>query len=246
MNELSLLYNYLIVGALLFALGLIGFLVRRNMIVMFLCAEMMLQGVSVSLIGWGRITVDWGGQMLVLFIITVAACEAGIAMALILMLAQRSGKLDSIYWQDLREEGSARLRRSLKCRKIARKIASGRRSPSAGNRARTRPGRTICTAAEFEMSRRRFPPAWFSFPALPLAGGGAGCAAWAEAAARTEPLAGHRRRCVGSFVCSLAARLAKCTTGNIPPAPVPPRKRLSASSKSFRCGPGPMSAMPTN
>jgi NADH-quinone oxidoreductase subunit K len=43
--------------------------------------------------------------MLVIFILTVAACEAGIAMALILMLARRSGKLDAAFWQDLREEG---------------------------------------------------------------------------------------------------------------------------------------------
>ena len=105
MNELSLLYNYLMVGAILFALGLVGFLTRRNLIVMFLCAEMMLQGVSLSLIGFGRFHGDWGGQMLVIFIITVAACEAGIALALILMLAQRAGKLDAAVWQDLREEG---------------------------------------------------------------------------------------------------------------------------------------------
>jgi NADH-quinone oxidoreductase subunit K len=105
MNETALLYNFLAVGGVLFALGLVGFLVRRNMIVMFLCAEMMLQGVSVSLVGWGRYHNDWGGQMLVVFIITVAACEAGLAMALILMLAQRAGKLDSTSWQDLREEG---------------------------------------------------------------------------------------------------------------------------------------------
>ena len=105
MNETALLYNFLAVGGVLFALGLVGFLVRRNMIVMFLCAEMMLQGVSVSLVGFGRYHNDWGGQMLVVFIITVAACEAGLAMALILMLAQRAGKLDSTTWQDLREEG---------------------------------------------------------------------------------------------------------------------------------------------
>lgn len=105
MNELSLLYNYLAVGGVLFALGLIGFLVRRNMIVMFLCAEMMLQGVSVSLLGFGRYHNDWGGQMLVIFIITIAACEAGIAMALVLMLSQRAGSLDTAAWQDLREEG---------------------------------------------------------------------------------------------------------------------------------------------
>ena len=105
MNELSLLYNYLLVGGILFALGVVGFLTRRNLIVMFLCAEMMLQGVSLTLIGFGRFHADWGGQMLVIFIITVAACEAGIAMALILMLAQRAGKLDSAIWQDLREDG---------------------------------------------------------------------------------------------------------------------------------------------
>ncbi|MFN0020877.1 MAG: NADH-quinone oxidoreductase subunit NuoK [Pirellulaceae bacterium] len=120
MNELSLLYNYLLVGAILFVLGLVGFITRRNMIVMFLCAEMMLQGVSLTLISFGRYhgsqLVDpakltpatmgaYGGQMLVIFIITVAACEAGIAMALILMLAQRAGNLDAAVWQDLREEG---------------------------------------------------------------------------------------------------------------------------------------------
>jgi NADH-quinone oxidoreductase subunit K len=114
-SEISLLYNFLLVGGILFALGLVGFLVRRNMIVMFLCAEMMLQGVSLSLVGFGRYHAGltdattssgpWGGQMLTLFIITVAACEAGIAMALILMLARRSGTLDAAFWQDLREEG---------------------------------------------------------------------------------------------------------------------------------------------
>ena len=111
MNEVALLYNFLLVGGVLFALGLVGFVVRRNMIVMFLCAELMLQGVSVSLIGWGRYHGSlghagaWGGQMLVIFVITVAACEAGIAMALILMLGRRLGKLDSAAWQQLREDG---------------------------------------------------------------------------------------------------------------------------------------------
>ena len=104
MNELDLLQNYLLVGAMLFGIGLIGFLSRRNMIVMFLCAEMMLQGVSVSLVAWGRFHNDWGGQELVIFILTVAACEAAIALALVLSLFQRSGSLDIAFWQQLREE----------------------------------------------------------------------------------------------------------------------------------------------
>ena len=99
------LYNYLAVGGIVFTLGLIGFVVRRNLIVMFLCAEMMLQGVSLSLIGWGRYHDDWGGQMLVIFIIAVAACEAGIALALVVMLFQKSEKLDITFWQSMREEG---------------------------------------------------------------------------------------------------------------------------------------------
>ena len=103
MNESAMLYNYLLIGGLLFALGLIGFIVRRNMIVMFLCAEMMLQGVSVSMVAWSRFHNDWGGQMLVLFIIAVAAAEAGIALALILMLFHQSSSLDMAFWQDLRE-----------------------------------------------------------------------------------------------------------------------------------------------
>ena len=85
-HELALLNNYLIVGALLFGIGMVGFLSRRNMIVMFLSAEMMLQGVSLSLVAWSRFHNDFGGQMLVMFIIAVAACEAAIALALVLTL----------------------------------------------------------------------------------------------------------------------------------------------------------------
>ncbi len=105
MNEVQLLQNYLGIGAMLFGLGLIGFLVRRNMIVMFLCAEMMLQGVSLSLVAWGRFHDNWDGQMLVTFVIAVAACEAGIALVLVLMLCQQGGDLDIANWQDAHEEG---------------------------------------------------------------------------------------------------------------------------------------------
>jgi NADH-quinone oxidoreductase subunit K len=109
MNEsTALLCNYLVVGGLLFVIGLIGFVVRRNVIVMFLCVEMMLQGVSISLVAWGRFHGDWGGQMLVLFIIAVAAAEAGIALALVMMLFQQSKTLDIAFWQDLRDDGRPR------------------------------------------------------------------------------------------------------------------------------------------
>lgn len=108
--EIHLLQNYLLIGGLLFAIGLVGFLTRRNMIVMFLAAEMMLQGISVSLVGWGRFHNDWGGQMLVIFILTVAACEAAIALALVQMLFHRSGNLDVALWQNLREANQPKYR----------------------------------------------------------------------------------------------------------------------------------------
>jgi len=101
--EVALLNNYLVVGAMLFGIGMVGFLSRRNMIVMFLSAEMMLQGVSLTLVAFARFHNDFGGQMLVVFIIAVAACEAAIALALVLMLVQRSGKLDVAVWHALRE-----------------------------------------------------------------------------------------------------------------------------------------------
>ncbi len=102
-SEVALLHNYLVVGALVFSIGLVGFLARRNIIIMFLAAEMMLQGVSISLIAWGRFHNDWGGQMLTIFIIAVAACEAAIALALVLMLFHRVGNIDIGAWASLRE-----------------------------------------------------------------------------------------------------------------------------------------------
>jgi NADH-quinone oxidoreductase subunit K len=105
--ELALLHNYLVVGAMLFGIGTIGFLSRRNMIVMFISAEMMLQGVAVSLVAWGRYHNDFGGQMLVIFMFAIGACEAAMALALALTLFGETGKLDMTSWRELRESGEA-------------------------------------------------------------------------------------------------------------------------------------------
>ena len=104
MNPLAL-ENYLIVGAVLFALGMVGFMARRNVIIMFLSAEMMLQGVTVNLVAFARHRGNLQGQAFTLFILTVAACEAAIALALILMLYRARRSLDVSVWQDLREPG---------------------------------------------------------------------------------------------------------------------------------------------
>ncbi|MFN0052455.1 MAG: NADH-quinone oxidoreductase subunit NuoK [Planctomycetales bacterium] len=103
------LNNYLILGALLFALGVVGFLTRRNLIVMFLCAELMLQGVTVTLVGFSGYHGSWSGQVFSLFSLALAAAEAGIALALFVVLFKRGKQLDVTLWQDLREENQAPL-----------------------------------------------------------------------------------------------------------------------------------------
>ena len=102
-TALALLQNGLVVGAILFSLGLVGILSRRNLIVMFLSAELMLQGISVSLVAWSRYHGDFGGHVLVIFVLSVAACEAAIALVFVLQAFTRTGRLDSAAWQALRE-----------------------------------------------------------------------------------------------------------------------------------------------
>lgn len=95
---------YLVLGAVLFALGMIAFISRRNMITMFLGAELMLQGVAINFLAFSRFRGNLQGQSFVLFILSVAACEAAIAMALIVILYRAKRSLDVSKWQDLREE----------------------------------------------------------------------------------------------------------------------------------------------
>jgi NADH-quinone oxidoreductase subunit K len=99
----EILRDYLLVGAALLVLGMIGFLARRNLIVMFLSAEMMLQGTALTLVGFGRYYGNWTGQIFTIMILTVAACEASVALALILVLYNRRSSLDVTLWQEIRE-----------------------------------------------------------------------------------------------------------------------------------------------
>jgi NADH-quinone oxidoreductase subunit K len=98
------LNNYLVLGALLFSLGAVGFLTRRNLIVIFLCAELMLQGVSTTLVGFSGFHGTWGGQVTAIFSLALAAAEAGVALALFVVLFKRGFSLDVSIWSDLREE----------------------------------------------------------------------------------------------------------------------------------------------
>jgi NADH-quinone oxidoreductase subunit K len=97
------LHNSLVIGAVLFVLGTVGFLTRRNLIVMFLSAELMLQAVAINLIAFGRAHENYHGQSFTIFLLTVAACEAAIALVLFLALYQRLNTLDVGVWHELGE-----------------------------------------------------------------------------------------------------------------------------------------------
>lgn len=103
MDPAVTLNNYLLLGALLFSLGMVGFLTRRNLIIMFLCAEMMLQGVSMTLVAFSRFHGNWNGQIMTIFSLALAGAEAAIALALVVVLFRRHKTLDISLWQDMRE-----------------------------------------------------------------------------------------------------------------------------------------------
>jgi NADH-quinone oxidoreductase subunit K len=95
--------NYLVVGALLFVIGALGFLTRRSLILMMLSAELMLHGVSLNLVAFSATHRNYQGQAFTAFILTVAACEAALALALILVLYRRRKTLDVRAWAELSE-----------------------------------------------------------------------------------------------------------------------------------------------
>ncbi len=93
--------HYLVVAAIMFVLGMIGFLTRRNLIIMFLCTELMFQAAGIALIAFGRYHLDFSGQTFVIFVLTVAAAEAAMALALIVLLYRRKESLNAEEWKDL-------------------------------------------------------------------------------------------------------------------------------------------------
>lgn len=93
----------LLMSAILFACGLVGFLSRRNMIIMFLCTELMFQAAALAMIAFGKVHQDISGQVFVIFILTVAAAEAALALGLIVLLYRRRETLDSEAWSELKE-----------------------------------------------------------------------------------------------------------------------------------------------
>lgn len=99
---MSSLNGYIFLGAVLFAIGLVGFLSRRNLIIVFLSTEIMFQGVLINLVAFGRYHRQIDGQAMAMFLLVVAAVEAALAMGLVVLLFRRKNTLDAEAWRTLR------------------------------------------------------------------------------------------------------------------------------------------------
>ena len=88
------LENYLILGAIIFTIGIIGiFLNRKNLIVILMCIELLLLAVNINLVSFSVFLNDLNGQIFTLFILTVAAAEAAIGLAIIVTYYRNSNSI---------------------------------------------------------------------------------------------------------------------------------------------------------
>jgi NADH-quinone oxidoreductase subunit K len=88
------LSNYLIVSAILFTLGTTGVFLRRNLITILLSVEIMLNAVNLTFVAFGRYAGDVNGQIIVFFVMTVAAAEAAVGLALVIALFRHRESLN--------------------------------------------------------------------------------------------------------------------------------------------------------
>jgi NADH-quinone oxidoreductase subunit K len=86
--------HFLVLGAILFSIGAFGVIIRRNVITMFMCVELMLNAVNLTLLAFARHFDQVDGQIFVFFVMTVAAAEAAVGLAIIVALARRTDSVD--------------------------------------------------------------------------------------------------------------------------------------------------------
>ena len=89
-------------SAALFSLGLLGVVVRRNVLIMLMCMELMLNGVNLALVTFAQQTATAAGAVLVLLVLVVATAEIAIAIPIVLLLVRRKHELDLDAYADLK------------------------------------------------------------------------------------------------------------------------------------------------
>jgi NADH-quinone oxidoreductase subunit K len=86
--------SYLVLSAMLFSIGVVGVLCRRNALIMFMSIELMLNSVNLSFVAFARWWNAPDGQMFVMFILTVAAAEAAVGLAIVIALFRQRESVD--------------------------------------------------------------------------------------------------------------------------------------------------------
>ena len=81
--------HYLVLAAIIFTIGAVGLLVRRNVLVMFMCVELMLNAVTLTFVTFSRMLQDQAGQSVVVFVLVVAAAEVVVGLAIIVALLRK-------------------------------------------------------------------------------------------------------------------------------------------------------------
>lgn len=95
--------HFLFLSAALFIIGMMGVLVRRNILIIFLCVELMTTAVSISLVAFGLESGTLYGQVFAIFAVAVAAAEAAVGFAIILALSRRVASVDVDEFTALRD-----------------------------------------------------------------------------------------------------------------------------------------------
>lgn len=85
---------YLLISAALFSIGVVGVLVRRNAIIIFMCIELMLNAINLSLVSFSAFLGNDSGQIFVFFVMTVAAAEAAVGLAIVISLFRNKESLN--------------------------------------------------------------------------------------------------------------------------------------------------------
>ncbi len=94
MGPMASLTDYVILSSILFALGAIGFVVRRNALILFMTVEMMLNAVNLMLVAFSKFRADMAGQVMVFFIYAVAAAEVAVGLAILIALFRHMRSVD--------------------------------------------------------------------------------------------------------------------------------------------------------
>jgi NADH:ubiquinone oxidoreductase subunit K len=90
-----MIHNYLLLSVVLFCIGIVGVIARRNVFIVFMSIELMLNAANLAFVAFSRFHQSMDGHVLALMVMAVAAAEAAIALAVVILLHKHKGKLDT-------------------------------------------------------------------------------------------------------------------------------------------------------